>query len=172
MLFRSQAKSILERAGEGLSKQDIIKYQEIFNKGSDSTYMNNYKDFYKFINSYKTSVQGGTTFSSVDPAANDRANRFKEDMLIRFEQGLKEGKSSNQLLNPSNLFGVNNNFIGKDIGNYIPSSSDITKSINDAVIKAKTTTITNPPPARLPKETVNEYLKSDRYLNWLKSQGK
>jgi hypothetical protein len=167
-----EAKSILERAGDGLSKQDVNKYQELFNKGGDSTYINSYKDFYKFVNSYKNSVQGGTTFSSIDPAANDRANRFKEDMLIRFEQGLKDGKTSNQLLNPSNLFGTNNNFIGKDIGNYIPSSSDITKSINDAVIKSRSSTNQNPPPARLPKETPGEYLKSDKYLNWLKSQGK
>jgi len=167
-----EAKSILERAGDGLSKQDVNKYQELFNKGGDSTYINSYKDFYKFVNSYKNSIQGGTTFSSIDPAANDRANRFKEDMLIRFEQGLKDGKTSNQLLNPSNLFGTNNNFIGKDIGNYIPSSSDITKSINDAVIKSRSSTNQNPPPARLPKETPGEYLKSDRYLNWKKSQGK
>ena len=167
-----EAKSILERAGDGLSKQDVNKYQELFNKGGDSTYINSYKDFYKFVNSYKNSIQGGTTFSSIDPAANDRANRFKEDMLIRFEQGLKDGKTSNQLLNPSNLFGTNNNFIGKDIGNYIPSSSDITKSINDAVIKSRSSTNQNPPPARLPKETPGEYLKSDKYLNWLKSQGK
>ena len=94
-------------------------------------------------------------------------------MYFKFQQGIKDGKSSSSLLNESNFFIKNEDYIGNNISSYVPSTSDILKSINDSVSKAKTNANNiNPPPARLQDETPSQYLKSDRYLNWKKSQGK
>jgi len=169
----TEARSIIERAGDGLNKQDVLRYQDLFTKGADTGYIDKQREFYKFINKNINSVKGNSNISSLDPGSNERANRFISDMYSKYQDGLKNGKSSSELLNQSSFFGSQNkDYIGSNIQGYIPSQSDVLKSINDAVLKAKTTPNTNPPPARLPNEKPNDYLNSDRYLNWLKSQGK
>jgi hypothetical protein len=168
-----ESKSILERAGEGINKTDVLRYQEIFSQKSDTTYIKNQKEFFNFINKNVNLIKGGDKVSSVDPSTNDRINRFKDEMYFKFQQGIKDGKSSSSLLNESNFFIKNEDYIGNNISSYVPSTSDILKSINDSVSKAKTNANNiNPPPARLQDETPSQYLKSDRYLNWKKSQGK
>jgi hypothetical protein len=168
-----EAKSILERSGEGINKTDVLRYQEIFSQKSDTTYIKNQKEFFNFINKNVNLIKGGDKVSSVDPSTNDRINRFKDEMYFKFQQGIKDGKSSSSLLNESNFFIKNEDYIGNNISSYVPSTSDILKSINDSVSKAKTNANNiNPPPARLQDETPSQYLKSDRYLNWKKSQGK
>jgi len=168
-----EAKSILQRSGEDINKTDVLRYQEIFSQKSDTTYIKNQKEFFNFINKNVNLIKGGDKVSSVDPSTNDRINRFKDEMYFKFQQGIKDGKSSSSLLNESNFFIKNEDYIGNNISSYVPSTSDVLKSINDSVSKAKTNANNiNPPPARLQDETPSQYLKSDRYLNWKKSQGK
>jgi hypothetical protein len=154
-------KSLLQRTGNGVNMDVDLKFYlsyllpNINNKG----FIDDQKQFLKFIEKYSPAVEGVKYARYLDIQADDRLNKFKNDMLTKFIQGRETKITANELLDYKSK-----NFIGTNFNSYLANPREIEQSLNEALKNNNTTQDAfaikkETVPLRLKNETVPDYIK-------------
>jgi len=154
-------KSILQRTGDGVNMDIDLKFylEYLFPKINNKAFVEDQKQFFKFIEKYSPAVEGIKYARYLDINADDRLNKFKNDMLNKFTEGRGKGIQSADLLDYKSQF-----FIGKNFNSYLSNPKEIEQSLNEALKKNQTTkdifaVKKETLPLRLSGETIQAYYK-------------
>ena len=157
----TKAKSILQRTGDGVNMEVDLKFYTnyLLPNANNKQFSDDQKDFFKFINKYSPAVEGVKYARYLDITADNRLNKFKNDMLQKFIAGRNKNISSVDLLDYKG-----DNFIGKNLVSYIGNPKEIEQSLNEALKNNMTMKeafgkeqITLP--LRLKNESIQDYKK-------------
>ena len=130
-------KTLAERViNQRLSKSDFESFNLMMNvKGVDEKTKNNMNLFFNFVKDNEVAVGGIPTFRNFDRSYDVRMNAFVEEMYNRYNNGLKEGKNPEDLLNRTN-----SNFIGKDASRFSLKRDDLDRQIESIANQTQTKT--------------------------------
>jgi len=155
------AKSILQRTGDGINVDGDLKFylEYLFPRVNNKAFVDDQKQFFKFIEKYSPAVEGVKYARYLDTQADDRLNKFKNDMLTKFIEGKGKGMQATDLLDYKSEF-----FIGKNFNSYLSNPKEIEQSLNEALKNNQTAKDTfavkkQTLPLRLNGETVQAYYK-------------
>jgi hypothetical protein len=159
----TEAKSITERVGDGVSKKEFGFYiNYLLPNTNNSTFIDDHKKLYSTIESLQPVIEGPSSLKYLDTTVDNRLNNFQSQMIYNFNQGIKEGKKIDDLLNPTNKF-----FVGKDWRSFQPDKDYITKIISEKSTEASIETDLMPPPWNPQKyKTVEDWLTSPEYKEY------
>lgn len=154
-------KSLLQRTGNGVNMDVDLKFYlsyllpNVNNKG----FVDDQKQFIKFIEKYSPAVEGVKYAKYLDIQADDRLNKFKNDMLTKFIQGRESKIPANELLDYKSK-----SFIGSNFNSYLANPREIEQSLNEALKNNNTnqdafTVKKETSPLRLKNETIPDYIK-------------
>ena len=154
-------KSLLQRTGNGVNMDADLKFYleyllpNVNNKG----FVDDQKQFFKFIEKYSPAVEGIKYAKYLDVQADDRLNKFKNEMLTKFIQGRELKIPANELLDYKSK-----SFIGSNFTSYLANPREIEQSLNEALKNNKTnqdafTVKKETSPLRLKNETIPDYIK-------------
>lgn len=161
------AKSVTERIGDGsVNLDDDDFFTKIFENSKDSNKTKQNKEFFSFINKIVPLIEGSSMAKVFDQNYNNRLSSFRQSMYAKFDEGLKNNIPIENLLNPTS-----EKYIAKDILSYAPTKSDLREALMSYAIKRENQII-GKPPTKLPNETIDQYLKSERYRTWKSTQTK
>ena len=148
----NQPLSILQRAGDGINPDVDLKFyiDYLLPNIKDPTFVDDNKEFFKFIKKYQPLIEGPTYSKYVDKNLDNRLNQFKNDMFKKFIERRRLAESTKDLLSKDSK-----KFIGHDISSYRPTQGDIEKGI----LENFETEGEKKYPPKLPNETKDEYLK-------------
>jgi hypothetical protein len=158
-------KSLLQRTGNGVNMDADLKFYleyllpNVNNKG----FVDDQKQFFKFIEKYSPAVEGVKYARYLDVQADDRLNKFKNDMLTKFIQGRESKITTNELLDYKSK-----NFIGTNFNSYLANPKEIEQSLNEALKNNNTTQDA----FAIKKETVPLRLKNEKVPDYIKRIGK
>jgi len=154
-------KSLLQRTGNGVNMDVDLKFylQYLLPNVNNKGFVDDQKQFLKFIEKYSPAVEGVKYAKYLDIQADDRLNKFKNDMLTKFTQGRESKIPANELLDYRSK-----NFIGTNFNTYLANPKEIEQSLNDALKNNKTnqdafTIKKETSPLRLKNETIPDYIK-------------
>jgi len=146
----TEAKSIIERTGnKTINDKDFKFLSDIIIRNNNDTFKKQDQQFLKYFENLVPLLQGNTFLSYFDKEYNAKASQLRQTLHIRYLSGLSQGVEPSDLLSYTS-----ENYIAKDIKNYLPKTSDLGNIIIDM---AKENNITNAIP-RLEGETPQEYL--------------
>jgi len=150
----TEPKSIVERYESGVNMQDLVFLSTMIDdqNKNPNTY-SDMKTFFNFIDFYKMPVQGSPVLKNIDPGLDDRLNNFKYTMYARYVDGIKKGIPAKTLTDPTK-----EQFIGKDVLNFMPNANLLFKEIVDQIKKNKGFVLERDA-KRLPNESPQDYLK-------------
>ena len=161
------AKSVTERIGDGsINLDDDDFFTKIFENSKDSNKTKQNKEFFSFINKIVPLIEGSSMAKVFDQNYNNRLSSFRQSMYAKFDEGLKNNIPIENLLNPTS-----EKYIAKDILSYAPTKSDLREALMSYATKRENQII-GKPPTKLPNETIDQYLKSERYRTWKSTQTK
>ena len=145
----TEAKSIIERTGnKTINNKDFKFLSDIIIRNNNDTFKKQDQQFLKYFENLVPLLQGNTFLSYFDKEYNAKASELRQTLHMRYLSGLAQGVEPNDLLSYTS-----ENYIAKDIKNYLPKTSDLGNIIIDM---AKENNITNAIP-RLEGETPQEY---------------
>ena len=145
----TEAKSIVERYGNGISKDDLDYYAEILLQQNENPkqFEKTFVPFHSFLNEMSNLIST-EVIKILDPKSyNNDLIRFRDDMYIKYNEGLKEGKTPLELLDYKNK-----NFIGNDFISYQTDKNKIFKNMMKENVGEKTVI------PKLEGETPEQYL--------------
>tara|TARA_R110000796_G_scaffold495_1_gene1605 strand:+ start:136 stop:1872 length:1737 start_codon:yes stop_codon:yes gene_type:complete len=144
--------SILQRAGDGINTDVDLKFyiDYLLPNIKDPTFVDDNKEFFKFIQKYQPQIEGPTYSKYVDKNLDNRLNQFKNDMFKKFIERRRIAEPTKDLLSKDSK-----KFIGHDISSYLPTQGDIEKGI----LENFETEGEKKYPPKLSNETKDEYLK-------------
>jgi hypothetical protein len=148
--FELNSKSILDRSDK-FSKESYDTFAKIFQKMDDPQFINQHKEFFKFIETASLAVKKDPNYKSMDSNYNARLDSFYNEMYSRFQTGIENKKTTNDLLNVRSP-----DYIGKDLYKFIPDSAEIMKGLYQGVSQQEVKKVTT---QRLPGESVADYKK-------------
>jgi len=145
----TEAKSILDRAGDKtINDKDVKFLSDVIIRNNNDTLKKQDKQFLNYFEGLVPLLQGNTFLNYFDKEYNAKASELRQTLHARYTKGLFEG------LQPSDLLSyTSENYIAKDIKNYLPKTSDLGNII---IEMGKENNITNAIP-RLEGETIKEY---------------
>ncbi len=148
----NQPLSILQRAGDGINPDVDLKFyiDYLLPNIKDPTFVDDNKEFFKFIKKYQPQIEGPTYSKYVDKNLDNRLNQFKNDMFKKFIERRRLAEPTKDLLSKDSK-----KFIGNDISSYLPTQGDIEKGILENFEQEGEKKY----PSKLPNETKDEYLK-------------
>jgi len=146
----TEAKSIIERTGnKTINDKDFKFLSDVIIRNNNDTFKKQDQQFLKYFENLVPLLQGNTFLSYFDKEYNAKASELRQTLHMRYLSGLAQGVEPNDLLSYTS-----ENYIAKDIKNYLPKTSDLGSIIIDM---AKENNITDVIP-RLEGETPQEYL--------------
>jgi len=150
----TEPRSIVERYESGVNMQDLVFLSTMIDdqNKNPNTY-SDMKTFFNFIDFYKMPVQGSPVLKNIDPGLDDRLNNFKYTMYKRYVDGIKKGIPAKTLTDATK-----EQFIGKDVLNFMPNANLLFKEIVDQIKKNKGFVLEKDA-KRLPNESPQDYLK-------------
>jgi len=160
------SKSIVERVGDSINTKDLQYLNNLFVISNEENFKFNHKKFFDFVNIFKYQISGPIALQDLDDSKEERLSNFKYIMYDRYIDGLKNGKTPDDLLDTTS-----ESFIGKDIKKFIPDSNFIFKNVIQKLKKEKGDQQIILPPKRKENQTTKEYLESDEYKEFLKQKG-
>lgn len=158
----TESKSIVDRVGESLNTKDLNYLNNLFIISNENGFKDNHNKFFDFINIFKNQISGPIALQDLDDSKEERLSNFKYIMYDKYINGLKNGKSSNDLLEATS-----EDFIGKDIKKYIPNSNLVFKNVIRKIKKEQGNENIILPPKRKPNQTTKDYLESKEYKDYL-----
>ena len=120
--------SIFERVGTQLNTNDVKYLNNLLSISNEEGFKENHTKFFDFMNLFSLEVAGSSALKDLDPKRDERLSQFKYIMYSRYVQGLREGKTSDELLKAVK---GNKSFIAYDLYRFIPSMDDVYKNIRD-----------------------------------------
>ena len=160
----TEAKSITQRVGDGVSKQEFGFYLNyLLPNIENKTFKEDHQKLYSRIESLQTVIEGPSSLKYLDTTLDNRLNNFQSSMIFNFSEGLKKGYNADEMLDPKNK-----KFIGKEWQTFQPDKDYITKILSEkAAEAADTTDVLLPPPWNPDKyKTVDDWLNSAEYKEY------
>ena len=148
--FELTSKSILDRSDK-FSKESFNTFGKIFQNIDNPQFIDQHKKFFDFIDTASIAVKKNPNYKNVDSDYNNRLDVFYNEMYSRFQNGLANKKSANDLLSAKSP-----DYIGKDLYKFIPDSADIMKGLYQGAVQQDIKKVTT---QRLPGESVADYKK-------------
>ena len=148
----TEAKSIMERAGDKtINNKDFKFLSDVITRNNNDTFKKQDKQFLNYFEGLVPLLQGNTFLNYFDKEYNAKASELRQTLHTRYLNGLAQGVQPNDLLSYTS-----ENYIAKDIKNYLPKTSDL-GSIIVEMASENNSTIDGPP--RIEGENAEEYLK-------------
>ena len=160
----TEAKSITQRVGDGVSKQEFGFYLNyLLPNIENKTFKKDHQKLYSRIESLQTFIEGPSSLKYLDTTLDNRLNNFQSSMIFNFSEGLKKGYNADEMLDPKNK-----KFIGKEWQTFQPDKDYITKILSEkAAESSDTTDVLLPPPWNSDKyKTVDDWLNSAEYKEY------
>ena len=149
----TESKSILERAGDKtINNNDVTFLSDVITRTNNDTFKKQDEQFLNFFQNLIPLLQGNTFLNYFDKEYNSKASNLRQVLHKRYLQKLSEGFQSNDLLSYTS-----ENYIAKDIKNYLPKTSDINSTIEE-MVTSKKINVTDIIP-KLEGETPQQYIK-------------
>ena len=146
----SEAQSILERAGnETINNNDVLFLSNFITRSNNNTFKSQDETFVSFFENLVPLLQGNTFLNYFDKQYNSRASELRQKLHTRYLTKLSEGVPAADLLNFTS-----ENYIAKDIKNYLPKTTDF-----NSIVESMQSEDTNNTIQRIEGETTTEYLK-------------
>ena len=148
----TEAKSILDRAGDKtINNKDVKFLSDVIIRNNNDTLKKQDKQFLNYFENLVPLLQGNTFLNYFDKEYNAKASELRQTLHARYLSGLSQGAEPNDLLSYTS-----ENYIAKDIKNYLPKTSDLGSIIVEMAAE-NNSTIDGPP--RIQGESATEYLK-------------
>jgi succinate dehydrogenase flavin-adding protein (antitoxin of CptAB toxin-antitoxin module) len=148
----TEAKSILDRAGDKtINNKDVKFLSDVIIRNNNDTFKKQDQQFLKYFENLVPLLQGNTFLNYFDKEYNAKASELRQTLHARYLSGLSQGAEPNDLLSYTS-----ENYIAKDIKNYLPKTSDLGSIIVEMAAE-NNSTIDGPP--RIEGENATEYLK-------------
>ena len=159
----TEAKSITERVGEGISKAEFGFYLNyLLPNTNNPDFMNNNNKLFKVIETLQPSIEGESSLKYIDTTTDNRLNNFQSQMILRFNNGLQQGINADELLDKTSK-----NYIGKGLIQLYKSDKDaITQIIAEKSVEISGDKIEIPPYNEEKYGSVENYLNSQEYLDF------
>ena len=159
----TEAKSITERVGEGISKAEFGFYLNyLLPNTNNPDFMNNNNKLFKLIETLQPSIEGESSLKYIDTTTDNRLNNFQSQMILRFNEGLQKGINVDELLDKTSK-----NYIGKGLIQIYKSNKDaITQIIAEKSAEISGDKIEIPPYSKEKYGSVENYLNSKEYLDY------
>ena len=146
----TESQSILERAGnETINNNDVLFLSNFITRGNNNTFKSQDETFVSFFENLVPLLQGNTFLNYFDKQYNSRASELRQTLHTRYLTKLSEGVPVADLLNFTS-----ENYIAKDIKNYLPKTTDF-----NSIVESMQSEDTNNTIQRIEGETTTEYLK-------------
>jgi len=154
----TEAKSILERAGDKtINNKDFKFLSDVIVRNNNDTFKKQDQQFLKYFENLTPLLQGNTFLNYFDKEYNAKASELRQTLHSRYLNGLAQGVQPNDLLSYTS-----ENYIAKDIKNYLPKTSDLGSIIVEMAAE-NNNTIDGPP--RIEGENAEQYLKRIETIN-------
>lgn len=148
----TEPKSILERAGNKTINDNDFKFlSDVITRNKNNTFKKQDQQFLKYFENLVPLLQGNTFLNYFDKEYNAKASELRQTLHARYLNGLAQGANPTDLLSYTS-----ENYIAKDIKNFLPKTSDLS-SILIEMAAEDNQTVDGPP--RIEGETAEEYLK-------------
>ena len=159
----TEAKSITERVGDGVSKAEFGFYLNyLLPNTNNPDFMNNNNKLFKVIETLQPSIEGESSLKYIDTTTDNRLNNFQSQMILRFNNGLQKGINADELLDKTSK-----NYIGKGLIQLYKSDKDaITQIIAEKSAEISGDKIEVPPYSEEKYGSVENYLNSKEYLDY------
>ena len=159
----TEAKSITERVGEGISKAEFGFYLNyLLPNTNNPNFMTNNNKLFKVIETLQPSIEGESSLKYIDTTTDNRLNNFQSQMILRFNEGLQKGINADELLDKTSK-----NYIGKGLIQIYKSNKDaITQIIAEKSAEISGDKIEIPPYSKEKYGSVENYLNSKEYLDY------
>jgi GH24 family phage-related lysozyme (muramidase) len=147
----TEPKSILERAGNKTINDNDFKFlSDVITRNKNNTFKKQDQQFLKYFENLVPLLQGNTFLNYFDKEYNAKASELRQTLHSRYLNGLAQGANPTDLLSYTS-----ENYIAKDIKNFLPKTSDLSSIVIEMAAE-NNQTIDGPP--RLEGETAEEYL--------------
>ena len=148
----TEAKSIMERAGDKtINNKDFKFLSDVIIRNNNDTFKKQDKQFLNYFEGLVPLLQGNTFLNYFDKEYNAKASELRQTLHTRYLNGLAQGVQPNDLLSYTS-----ENYIAKDIKNYLPKTSDLGSIIVEMAAE-NNNTIDGPP--KIEGENAEQYLK-------------
>tara|TARA_R100000482_G_scaffold76597_1_gene29787 strand:- start:3001 stop:5139 length:2139 start_codon:yes stop_codon:yes gene_type:complete len=148
----TEPKSILERAGNKTINDNDFKFlSDVITRSKNNTFKKQDQQFLKYFENLVPLLQGNTFLNYFDKEYNAKASELRQTLHKRYLDGLAQGANPTDLLSYTS-----ENYIAKDIKNFLPKTSDLSSIVVEMATE-NNQTVYGPP--RLEGETAEEYLK-------------
>ena len=154
----TEPKSIIERAGnKTINSKDFKFLSDVIVRNNNDTFKKQDQQFLKYFENLTPLLQGNTFLNYFDKEYNAKASELRQTLHSRYLNGLAQGVQPNDLLSYTS-----ENYIAKDIKNYLPKTSDLGSIIVEMAAE-NNSTIDGPP--RIEGENAEQYLKRIETIN-------
>ena len=148
----TETKSILERSGNGtINLEDNSFLSTILTRTNNETFKKQDQQFMKYFDNLVPLLQGNTFLNYFDKNYNSKASGLRQKLYKDFIKGTVDGIDIEDLLSPNS-----ENYIAKNIRNYLPKTSDLDTLVNQIVDDNKEIITV---PKKIEGETATQYLK-------------
>jgi hypothetical protein len=148
----TESKSIIERAGDKtINSKDFKFLSDVIVRNNNDTFKKQDQQFLKYFENLTPLLQGNTFLNYFDKEYNAKASELRQTLHSRYLNGLAQGVQSNDLLSYTS-----ENYIAKDIKNYLPKTSDLGSIIVEMAAE-NNSTINGPP--KIEGENAEQYLE-------------
>ena len=147
----TEPKSILERAGNKTINDNDFKFlSDVITRSKNNTFKKQDQQFLKYFENLVPLLQGNTFLNYFDKEYNAKASELRQTLHSRYLNGLAQGANPTDLLSYTS-----ENYIAKDIKNFLPKTSDLSSIVVEMAAE-NNQTVDGPP--RIEGETAEEYL--------------
>jgi hypothetical protein len=147
----TEPKSILERAGNKTINDNDFKFlSDVITRNKNNTLKKQDQQFLKYFENLVPLLQGNTFLNYFDKEYNAKASELRQTLHSRYLNGLAQGANPTDLLSYTS-----ENYIAKDIKNFLPKTSDLSSIVIEMAAE-NNQTVDGPP--RIEGETAEEYL--------------
>jgi len=147
----TEPKSILERAGNKTINDNDFKFlSDVITRNKNNTLKKQDQQFLKYFENLVPLLQGNTFLNYFDKEYNAKASELRQTLHKRYLDGLAQGANPTDLLSYTS-----ENYIAKDIKNFLPKTSDLSSIVIEMAAE-NNQTVDGPP--RIEGETAEEYL--------------
>lgn len=149
----NEPKSIIERTGDGSLNLDDNNFLATFlTRSNNEVFKKQDKQFFKYFENLTPLLEGNNFLKFFDKEYNSKASTLRQELYSRYIKGLSQNITIENLLTSTS-----ENYIAKDIKNFLPKTSDLSSIVEDIIKENKIDEITIP--QKLPGETAEQYLE-------------
>ena len=154
----TEAKSITDRVGEGISKSEFGFYLNyLLNPNlQNPEFIKNNKKLYKKIELLQPSIEGDSSLKYIDTTTDNRLNNFQSQMILRFNEGIRNGINIDELLDKTSK-----HYIGKGLIEQYKANKDAITEI----LANKSAEVSGDNQSTIPLYSEEKYGSVDGWLN-------